>query len=51
MIYVSIIIFKPLYTYGYSFIEPQNRKLSGEINFKMCIIEKSKKKHKQKTVS
>ena len=34
---------KPLFAQGYYFIEPQNRELSGEINVKICIIEKIKK--------
>ena len=31
--------------------QPQNCKLSGEINVKMCIIEKSKKIHSKKNVN
>ena len=49
--YVTIIFYyKPLFTNGYYSIEPQNRDLSGEINVKMCVIEKSKNIYSEKTL-
>ena len=42
---------KPLVTSGYYFIEPQNGELSGEINVKMCIIEKIWKFQSEKSLS
>ena len=50
--YITIVFYvKHLFNQGYYFIEPQNRELSGEINVKMCIIEKSKKPYRKKTRS
>ena len=43
MMYDTIFYVYPIYTLGYYFSEPQNRELSGDINLKMCIIEKNKK--------
>ena len=52
MMYVTIDFHvKTLFTPGYCSIAPQNCELSGEINVKMCIIEKSKKIHSKKTLS
>ena len=49
---VSIIFYvKPIFTVGFYSSAPQNRELSGEINVKKCIIEKSKKNIAKKTLS
>ena len=42
--YVDIVFWvRHLFTQEYSFIYPKNRKLSEEINIKICIIRKCKK--------
>ena len=51
MVYVTFFVCKISIYLTILFYLAINRDLSGEINVKMCIIEKSKKIHSKKTLS